>query len=65
MDEEKFDVVIDALTERRDKLWHMTKRNMESDYIGFNIMDQIRLRHIEEIDDAIQMWKNRPKDEDN
>lgn len=57
-DEEKpYDVVIDTLQKQRDKLWEMTQRNLKSDYIGFNIMDQIRLKHISTLDDAMECWK--------
>lgn len=54
-EEDKFDVVVDVLTKHRDKLWDMTKRNMDSDM--FNIMDQIRLEHIDELEDCIALWK--------
>ena len=53
--EEEYDVVIDALQERRDRLWKMTQQNMNSDM--FNIMDQIRLDQIDQLDRAIQQWK--------
>jgi len=49
-----FDVVLDALRKRRDDLWKMTQRNMNSEYVGLNIMDDIRLRQIDELDDAIK-----------
>lgn len=55
--EEKFDVVVKALTEFRDKLWVMTKQNMNAD--SFNVMDQIRLQQIDELDDAIEERKNK------
>ena len=49
-----FDVVLDALRKRRDDLWKMTQRNMNSEYVGLNIMDDIRLRQIDELDDALK-----------
>lgn len=55
--EEDFDVVIDVLTKHKEKLWEMTKRNMQSEYIGMNIMDDIRLAHIDELEEAIEVWK--------
>jgi hypothetical protein len=55
----KYDVVIDTLQKHRDKLWEMTRRNMNSDYIGMNIMDDIRLKQIEQLDEAIKLWMNR------
>jgi hypothetical protein len=57
--EEEYDVVVDVLTKHKDKLWEMTRRNMQSEFIGMNIMDDIRLNQIDEIDEAIKLWKNR------
>jgi hypothetical protein len=54
-EDEEYDVVIDALQERRDKLWKMTQQNMNCDM--FNIMDQIRLESIDQLDKAMAMWK--------
>jgi hypothetical protein len=51
----EYDVVIDALQEKRDRLWKMTQQNMNSDM--FNIMDQIRLEQIDQLDHAIASWK--------
>jgi hypothetical protein len=60
MDEEKYDVVLDVLQKHRDKLWDMTKGNGE-----WGIMDQIRLRQIEELQDAMDIWvKYKPQDDD-
>ena len=59
MNEEDYDVVVDVLTKHRDKLWEMTRRNMQSEFIGMNIMDDIRLAQIEQIDEAIKLWNNR------
>ena len=56
-EEKEYDVVIDVLTKHRDKLWKMTQSNMNA--MSFNIMDQIRLDHIEQLDEAILLWKNR------
>ena len=58
-DEKDYDVVIDVLTKHKDKLWEMTRRNMQSEFIGMNIMDDIRLAQIEQIDEAIKLWNNR------
>jgi hypothetical protein len=55
MIEEEFDVVIDALKERRDRLWKMTQSNMNIDMM--NIMDDIRLQQIAELDNAIKRWR--------
>jgi hypothetical protein len=59
MNEDDYDVVVDALQKYRDTLWKMTERNMNSEYIGMNIMDDIRLRQIEELDVAIKERKSR------
>lgn len=56
-EEQEFDVVIDVLQKHIDKLWEMTKRNMESEFIGMNIMDDIRLKQIDELKEAINVWK--------
>jgi hypothetical protein len=53
--EQEYDVVLDALQEKRDRLWKMTHQNM-NEYM-FNIMDQIRLEQIDQLDRAIQLWK--------
>ena len=53
--DEEYDVVIDALQEKRDRLWKMTQQNMNADM--FNIMDQIRLEQMDQLDRAIQQWK--------
>ena len=57
MTDKPYDVVIDTLQKQRDSLWKMTERNMKSEYIGFNIMDQIRLKHIDQLDNAMLCWK--------
>jgi hypothetical protein len=57
MTDEDYDVVIDALTKHRDKLWAMTKSNMANDMM--NIMDDIRLEQIDQLDAAIRMWKEK------
>lgn len=59
MNDEDYDVVIDALQKYRDTLWKMTERNMNSEYIGMNIMDDIRLEQIDELDEAIKERKMR------
>ena len=57
MEEKDYDVVEDTLQKKIDVLWKMTKRNMESEYIGMNIMDDIRLDQIEELKYAIRLWQ--------
>lgn len=53
--EEPYDVVVSALEEKKEKLWKMTKKNME--HSSFNIMDTIRLEQIERLESAILCWK--------
>lgn len=59
MNEEEYDVVLDVLQKHHDKLWEMTKRNMESEFLGMGIMDDIRLQQMDEIKEAIRWWKER------
>lgn len=59
MTEKEYDVVLDVLQKHYDKLWDMTKRNMESEFLGMGIMDDIRLRQMDEIKEAIRWWKER------
>jgi len=59
-----YDVVIDVLTKHKEHLWKMCERNLNSDYVGWNIMDDIREKQINEINQCIVMWKNRPKEHD-
>ena len=54
-----YDVVLDTLQKHRDTLWKITKSNMESEFIGMGIMDDIRLEQIEQLDSAIALWKVR------
>jgi hypothetical protein len=54
-----YDVVLHTLQKERDLLWSMTERNMNSEYVSMNIMDDIRLSQIRQLDIAIRMWKER------
>ena len=54
-DGEDYDVVVDTLQKHKDILWKMTQSNMNSNI--FNIMDQIRLEQIDELEEAIALWK--------
>jgi hypothetical protein len=51
-----YDVVIDVLQKHKDILWKMTKSNMDNDMM--NIMDDIRLKQIDELERAIAMWQS-------
>jgi hypothetical protein len=59
IDEEDYDVVVDTLQKQRAILWNMTNLNLNSEFGGMGIMDQIRLKQIDELDKAIIMWKKR------
>jgi len=63
MNEKEYDVVLDVLQKHHDKLWEMTKRNMESEFLGMGIMDDIRLQQMAEIKEAIRWWKAREEQE--
>lgn len=54
-----YDVVLHTLQKKRDLLWSMTERNMNSEYVGMGIMDDIRLSQIRQLDIAMRMWKER------
>ena len=59
---EDYDVVLATLEEKRDQLWRMTERNMRSEYIGMNIMDDIRLDQIQQLEEAMRIWQARTND---
>jgi hypothetical protein len=54
IEEQEYEVVIDVLQKHKDKLWKMTQSNMDNDMM--NIMDDIRLRQIQELNEAMGMW---------
>jgi len=54
MNSDDYDVVLDALKKYRDQLWLMTEQNLKSEFVGLNIMDDIRLKQIAELDLAIK-----------
>jgi len=56
-DDADYNVVVNTLQEKRDQLWKMTKSNMDNDMM--NIMDDIRLRQIDELEKAITLWEKR------
>lgn len=57
MSDKKYDVVLDTLQKHHDKLMEMTMRNMRSEFLGMNIMDDIRLEQCEQLKEAIEVWK--------
>ena len=56
---EDYDVVINTLQKQYDILWKMTERNMNSEFMGMGIMDDIRLDQMDQLKQAINMWKGR------
>jgi hypothetical protein len=56
-DDVDYDVVVDVLTKHRDQLQKMVDQNLQSEFIGMNIMDDIRLEHIEQINQCLKLWK--------
>lgn len=52
-----YDVVIDTLQAKIDRLWEMTERNMTSEFMSMGIMDDIRLEQIDQLKAAIKLWK--------
>ena len=53
-----YDVVVDILQKHYDKLWNMTRAQMDSGY-GMSIMDDIRFEQMDQLQQAIGMWKGR------
>jgi hypothetical protein len=53
-----YDVVVDTLQKQYDKLWEMTRAQMDSEY-GMSLMDDIRFEQMEQLQEAIDMWKAR------
>lgn len=58
MMEEDYDVVLDVLQKHHDKLWEMTRRNMQSEFLGMNIMDDIRLEQMDQLKEAMKLWRD-------
>ena len=48
-----YDVVIDALKTKYDKLWSLTQSNSE-----WGIMDHIRMQQMDELKKAMKLWKD-------
>jgi hypothetical protein len=55
----RYDVVVDVLQKHYDKLLEMTNRNLNSEFMGMGIMDDIRIRQMEELKQAMELWMNR------
>jgi hypothetical protein len=56
-EDEDYDVVTDTLQKHIEILLKMTNSNIEQGM--FNVMDQIRLKQINQMDAAIKMWKEK------
>ena len=62
--DEESSVVVRALEIHRDKLVEMNRRNAASEILcGMGIMDQIRHEQIEELNEAIDWYRKRNKDD--
>jgi hypothetical protein len=55
---DEFDIVINTLQKQHDVLWRMTQAQIESGY-GMGIMDDVRLKQMDQLLQAIDMWKGR------
>jgi|VirMetMinimDraft_7_1064189.scaffolds.fasta_scaffold14066_3 hypothetical protein len=54
---EDYDVVIDTLQNKYDILWKLTETNSNMDMT--TIMDDIRLKQMDELTQAINLWLSR------
>lgn len=61
-EDEDYDIVLDVLQKHRNILWKMTQQNINTDM--FNIMDDIRLRQMDELDEAMSVWKKHKEKHD-
>jgi len=52
-EEPDYDVVLDVLQKHHDKLWDMSKNKEE-----WGIMDHIRLDQMQQLKEAMNLWKN-------
>jgi hypothetical protein len=55
---DEFDIVINTLQKQHDVLWNMTQAQMNSEY-GMSLMDDIRFKQMDQLQQAIDMWKGR------
>jgi hypothetical protein len=56
---DEFDIVINTLQKQYDILWKMTEQNMNSDFTGMGLMDDVRFKQMDQLQQAIGMWKGR------
>ena len=55
---DEFDVVINTLQKQHDLLWRMTEQSMNSEF-GMSLLDDIRFKQMDQLQQAIDMWKAR------
>jgi hypothetical protein len=55
---DEFDIVINTLQRQHDILWKMTEQNMNSEF-GMSLLDDIRFKQMDQLQQAIDMWKAR------
>ena len=55
---DEFDIVINTLQKQHDLLWRMTEQSMNSEY-GMSLLDDIRFKQMDQLQQAIDMWKGR------
>ena len=55
---DEFDIVINTLQRQHDILWRMTEQNMNSEF-GMSLMDDIRFKQMDQLQQAMDMWKAR------
>jgi len=55
---DEFDVVINTLQKQHDLLWRMIEQSMNSEF-GTSLLDDIRFKQMEQLQQAIDMWKAR------
>ena len=55
---DEFDIVINTLQKQHDVLWRMTEQNMNSEF-GMSLLDDIRFKQMNQLQQAIDMWKAR------
>ena len=55
---DEFDVVINTLQRQHAILWKMTEQNMNSEF-GMSLLDDIRFKQMDQLQEAIDMWKAR------
>ena len=53
-----YDVVIDTLQKKHEALWNMSLAQMNSEY-GMSLLDDIRFEQMDQLQQAIDMWKGR------